>query len=101
MVVQSVDFIYNNGLCVVVLLKMKWPIESIYEVTKKKLENCHLTIFFIRITVSLIFVEFLGCQKYGKKNLCYPTLLQTGNWMADAKHLLRYSLKYRRKKNSA
>lgn len=90
MVVQSVDFIYNNGLCVVVLLKMKWPIESIYEVTKKKLENCHLTIFFIRITVSLIFVEFLGCQKCGKKTcvILHCCKLETGWQMQNTSYAI-------------
>ena len=53
---------------------MKWPIEPIYEVTKK-LEKSWFLLWIL--TVSLIFVEFLGCQKMAKK-LCYSTLLQNG-----------------------
>ena len=67
---------------------MKWPIEPIYEVTKK-LEKSWFNGFFD-------FCGIFRLSKNGKKTAilhCYK--------MADAKHLLRYSLKYRRKKNSA
>ena len=51
-------------------------------------------IFVVNINGFFDFwVEFLGCQKWQKNFAilhCYK--------MADAKHLLRYSLKYRRKK---
>ena len=47
---------------------MKWPIEPIYEVTKK-LEKSWFLLWIL--TVSLIFVEFLGCQKWQKNLLLY------------------------------
>ena len=49
---------------------MKWPIEPIYEVTKK-LEKSWFLLWIL--TVSLIFVEFLG-----KKTVLFYTLSQNG-----------------------
>ena len=54
-------------------------------------------IFVVNINGFFNFCGIFRLSKNGKKTLlilhCYK--------MADAKHLLRYSLKYRRKKNSA
>lgn len=67
---------------------MKWPIESIYEVTKKKLENCHLTIFFIRILwiASNGFFDFCGIFRLSK--MCKKKVVLSyivANWKLDGR----------------